>query len=87
MATTSRATAVRVATLRALTIVAATDTSSVADEFLQDFCEAVAPTQYRNLSVPVSLRSAALDGWALSVTNNEDVHLARQDDMQMRRSI
>lgn len=86
---TARATAVRVAALRALamavTLCAASD--SVAAESLQDLCEAVAAPEYRNQAVPVALRAAAWDAWAILATLLDDLHLAGQDDVQMGRGL
>lgn len=85
----ARAAAVRAAALRALsvsvTIGAASD--SVAAEALQDVCEALAAAAYRGHAVPVSLRAAALDCWALLATLQDDCHLAGQDDVQVGRGL
>jgi len=86
---TSRAVPVRAAALRALalaaTVCAAQD--SVVTENLQDLCEAVCQPEYRNQTVPASLRATALDCWALLATLQDDLHLAGQDDVQMGRGL
>ena len=86
---TARSPVVRAAALRALclgaTICAAQD--SIVLERLQDLCEAVAAPTYRQQVVPAALRAAALDGWALLATLQDDVHLAGQDQVQTGRGL
>lgn len=97
----SRVTVVRCAALRAwamtVTIGAATDT--VTAEAVQDVCEALLqsteqsqqPDQQDDTQnvpkVPVALRTAALDCWALLATLQEDFHIAGQDEIQMGRGL
>ena len=88
MTTVSRATPVRVAALRALTmcnLICASDQEAA--ESLLDLCEGVASAEYRGQTVPGTLRAAALDCWALIATTIPDLHLAGKDDVMMGRGL
>jgi Interferon-related developmental regulator (IFRD) len=83
---TARATPVRVAALRAwsLAVVICTAFDVVRVTALQDMCQALALEQAATttsaLVVPVALRVAALDCWALLATLLDDGDLVGQDD-------
>lgn len=88
MTTVSRATPVRVAALRALSmanLICASDQEAA--ESLLDLCEEVAGKEYRGHAVPDILRAAALDCWALLGTTISDHHLAGQDDVMIGRGL
>lgn len=77
---------VRAAALRTLvvaaTICAAQD--SLVTESLQDLCELVAAPESNNHA---TLRAAALDGWVLLASLQEDIYVAGQDNVQMGRGL
>ena len=88
MATVSKATPVRVAALRALSmtnLICASDQAEA--EGLLDLCEEVAAKEYRGHAVPATLRAAALDCWALLGTTIPDHHLAGKDDFMIGRGL
>lgn len=83
-----RATAVRAAALRALSMCNfMCSGDDVTTESLLDLCEAVAAPEYRNETVPPFLRATALDCWALLATTIEDVYIADQSDFHIGRGI
>eukprot|EP00797_Seminavis_robusta_P008100 Sro1568_g283070.1 Interferon-related developmental regulator (437) ;mRNA; r:14054-15364 len=84
----NRATPVRVAALRALAmanLICSSDTETA--ESLLDLCEALAATEYRGLTVPGTLRAAALDCWSLLGTTISDYHLSGKDDVMIGRGL
>lgn len=88
--TLTRAVPVRMAALRALCMAAFVGSNgedTVVSESLMDLCELVASHEYRNEAVPLSLRAAALDCWALLATTIGNFDLAGQDDQQMGRGL
>ena len=87
--TVSRATPVRMAALRALSMAVFIGSSadSMTTESLMDLCELVAAEQYRNEDVPANLRATGLDCWALLATTIDDFDLAGQDDVQLGRGL
>lgn len=87
---TTRATAVRVAALRAwaMTVfICDASTDGPTSEQLMDFCEEAAQENYRNEITPMRLRATALDSWALLATTLEDFYLAGHDDVQTGRGL
>lgn len=84
----TKATAVRMAALRACSMSAFINTSDTeTSEALMDVCQAIANETYRNETVPVALRATALDCWALLATTVADYYLAGQDDVQLGRGL
>ena len=85
----TRATAVRMAALRALamTVFICDASDGFSTEQLMDFCELVAQETFRAEPTPVALRATALDAWALLATSIEDVYLAGQGDDQIGRGL
>lgn len=84
----NRATPVRVAALRAMSltnVICGTDQETA--EALLDLCEQVAGVEYRGQQVPESLRAAALDCWALIGSTIPDWHLAGKDDFMIGRGL
>lgn len=85
---TGRATAVRGAALRTLSMcnfMCCGD--DVVTESLLDLCEAVAEAEYRGEAVPPSLRATALDCWALLSTTIQDVYIADRSDFHIGRGL
>jgi len=86
--TTTRAVPVRAAALRALSMSNFINSSDMmASNAMMDLCEEVSAPQYRNETVPSTLRATALDCWALLGTTIADFHLAGSDDVQMGRGL
>jgi Interferon-related developmental regulator (IFRD) len=91
----SRATPVRMAALRALsvttymaTISGASDNDGIAIESLQDICEALATNiEHRSYIVPLSLRATAYDCWSLLATVQDDWTISGQDDIFIGRGL
>lgn len=84
----SRATPVRIAALRALSMANFICTSDQeTTENLLDLCEEVANVEYRNERVPTTLRAAALDCWGLLATTLPNHYLAGQDDVTIGRGL
>jgi hypothetical protein len=85
---TGRATAVRGAALRALSMC---NFMCCGDDFvteaLLDLCEAVAAAEYRGETVPLFLRATALDCWALLSTTIQDVYIADRSDFHIGRGL
>lgn len=85
---TGRATPVRAAALRALSMCNfMCSADDVATESLLDLCEAVASPEYRNEAVPSFLRATALDCWALLSTTIQDVYIADRSDYHIGRGL
>ncbi|KAL7576403.1 hypothetical protein ACA910_018208 [Epithemia clementina (nom. ined.)] len=86
---TNKATAVRMAALRAwaMTVFICDASDGYGTEQLMDFCEVAAQENFRNETTPLALRATALDAWALLATTVEDVYLAGQDDVQIGRGL
>lgn len=88
MTTKTRATPVRIAALRALSmanLIGTTDQETA--ESLLDLCEAIAAKEFRDETVPSTLRAAALDCWALVATTIPDLYLAGKDDVTIGRGL
>lgn len=86
--TIQRATPVRVAALRALSMavfIGSSDTMTT--ENLMDFCELVAAPEFRNEITPMALRATAWDCWALLATTVSEFDLAGQSDVQVGRGL
>lgn len=85
---TGRATPVRAAALRALSMCNfMCSGDDVTTESLLDLCEAVASPEYRNEAVPPFLRATALDCWALLSTTIQDVYIADRSDFHIGRGL
>lgn len=85
---TGRATAVRAAALRTLSMCNfMCSGDDVATESLLDLCEAVACSEYRDEIVPPFLRATALDCWALLSTTIQDVYIADRSDVHIGRGL
>ena len=85
---TGRSTMVRAAALHALSIInfiCATD--DISTERLMDLCEQVAAKTWRGQEVPLPLRAAALDCWALLATTIHELYIAGADDVSMGRGL
>jgi hypothetical protein len=85
---TSRAAVVRASALRAwsLSVLIGSSEMETTHELLS-VCEALAQPTFRNASVPGSLRSTALDCWALLATTLPDFSIAGSNDIQQGRGI
>jgi Interferon-related developmental regulator (IFRD) len=78
---TARASMVRAAALRALSVanfICSTD--DVSTDALLDLTEDVAGTTYRQQNVPASLRATALDCWALLATTVQEFYISGGDE-------
>jgi hypothetical protein len=85
---TTKATLVRVAALRALSMsvfICSDDTETT--EGLMDLTELVAGATFRNQTTPLALRATGLDCWALLATTLHDFYLSGQDDTQIGRGL
>ena len=88
MTTKTRATPVRIAALRALSmanLIGASDQETA--ESLLDLCEEIAAETFRDETVPTTLRAAGLDCWSLLATTIPDFYLAGKDDVTMGRGL
>jgi hypothetical protein len=93
---TGRATQVRVAALRCLSMIhfiCGTDCLEEGDDCsaVMDLCEKVGAEKYRGEKVGPLLRAAALDCWALLATTLHDAHIAagdaNDDDIELGRGL
>lgn len=85
---TGRATPVRAAALRALSMCNfMCSGDDVTTESLLELCEEVASPEYRNEPVPPFLRATALDCWALLSTTIQDVYIADRSDFHIGRGL
>ena len=85
---TGRSTMVRAAALHALSIInfiCATD--DVSTERLMDLCEQVVAKTWRGQEVPLLLRAAALDCWALLATTIHELYISGADDVSTGRGL
>ncbi|GAX10524.1 hypothetical protein FisN_21Lh231 [Fistulifera solaris] len=90
--TIQRATAVRMAALRAMCMSVLVNTAilhqdSATTEAWMDLCEEIAKPEWRNESVPPALRATALDCWGLLATGLSEFDLSGQDEGQMGRGL
>lgn len=85
---TGRSTMVRSAALKALSLINfICSTDDVSTERLLDLCEQVAAKTWRGQDVPVLLRAAALDCWALLATTIHELYISGADDVSTGRGL